>query len=158
MDAFSAYLLVRRFLGKPESRRRARHVGAIMEALAESLGHAVEDWRVLGLLSQLDWESAADNPEVRGKLAREQAELEGLDPALALSLEYCWQTDPPRGELPSHVYGLKIADALADAVDSDRQPLEDDPRLQTPLYKLGLDAAHVQRIIVAAERIEARDR
>jgi predicted hydrolase (HD superfamily) len=162
LDAFNAYLLVRRFLRQPESRRRARRVAALMEAMAEALpevdpkvdnGKVRDTWSVLGLLSQLDWESAADNPEARGRLAREQAELEGLDADLAKSLEVCWQTDFPQQDFPKHVHALRIADALADNI----QLSAADSRLQRPLYKLGLDAAHLQRIVWAVERTEGKE-
>jgi hypothetical protein len=86
MDRFFAYLLVRRHLKRPASRNQALAVEAIMEELAAHLGHPPEQWGIVGLFSQLDLEYAEHNPKARGRVAEEQARLEGLEPELAKSL------------------------------------------------------------------------
>jgi len=112
MDRFSAYLLVRRFLRRPESRNRALAVEVIMEELARGLGPlarpAPESWGVMGLLSQLDLEYGESNPEARGKASRDQALLEGLDQELAESLA---RTNAPGADLLANA--LLVADCLA---------------------------------------------
>jgi predicted hydrolase (HD superfamily) len=125
MDRFTAYLLVRRFLKRPDSRNRALATEAIMEELATTLGPAAgtaeaaglggpapESWGVLGLLSQLDLEYAEHNPDARGVTAREQAVLEGMDPALATMLA-SWSEPGPSA--PPVQQALLLADELAGA-------------------------------------------
>jgi len=116
MDRFTAYLLVRRFLKRPESRNRALATEAIMEELATTLGPAAspapESWGVLGLLSQLDLEYAEHNLDVRGATAREQAVLEGMDPALADVLASGYE--PAEGAVAIQ-QALLLADELAGA-------------------------------------------
>lgn len=87
MDRFSAYLLVRRHLRRPDSRNQALTVEAVMEQIASHLDQVPHRWGVLGLLSQLDLEYSEQNPGTRGVTARQQAELEGLDPSEAIHLE-----------------------------------------------------------------------
>ncbi len=98
MDRFSAFLLTRRHLKEPSSRNRAVIVESIMELLAQRLGYSPNTWSLLGLLSQLDLEYSRFNPICRGKTARQQAELEGLDPDLAQSLErWCMPESAAQG-------------------------------------------------------------
>lgn len=110
MDRFRAYLLVRQFLRRPESRGRARATEALMEALAERLDEPVELWATLGLLSLLDVEATEHNPDARGRMARSQAELEGLEPALAEALER-WVVAAPE-ELSRVDHALVLASHL----------------------------------------------
>lgn len=99
MDRFSAYLLVRRHIKRPENRNQALVAEAIMEELAARLGQSQADWGVMGLLSQLDLEYTAQNPAARGRTARQQAELEGLAPEETAPLEsWCRHLAPPSFE------------------------------------------------------------
>lgn len=59
-----------------------------MEAFALRAGFDPELWAVMGLLSAADSEYAAHNPKVRGKVASEQAALEGVDGELCAALRY----------------------------------------------------------------------
>lgn len=114
MDRFSAYLLIRRGLKRRSSRTQALATEAIMEELAAHAGQPPEHWGVMGLLCQLDHEYAEHNPRVRGKAARQQAELEGLDPAQAQSLER-WCQPAPADDRSQLEHALVLADALAAA-------------------------------------------
>ena len=114
MDRFSAFLLVRRGLKQRESRNLALATEAIMESLAARVGEPPEQWGVVGLLSQLDVEYSEHNPKARGRTARQQAELEGLDPELAQSLERWCQPDLPE-DRPQIEHALVLATALAEA-------------------------------------------
>jgi hypothetical protein len=99
MDRFSAYLLVRRHIKRPENRNQALVAEAIMEELAARLGQPQGVWGVMGLLSQLDLEYTAQNPAARGRTARQQAELEGLAPEKSAPLEgWCRHLAPPSFE------------------------------------------------------------
>jgi hypothetical protein len=113
MDRFSAYLLVRRHLKRPASRNQALAVEAIMEDLAVHLGQPSEQWGIVGLLSQLDLEYALHNPKARGRVAEEQAQLEGLDPELAQCLGR-W-ADPNAEKRTPLDHALVLAVWLADA-------------------------------------------
>jgi len=90
VDRVSAYLALRQLLRLPEHRHQARAAEAIMEALAQHLGQPPDDWAMMGLLLHLDVELAEHNPSARGRIARQQAEAEGLAPALAEALQRCW--------------------------------------------------------------------
>ncbi|MBW2731677.1 MAG: hypothetical protein JRH20_04745 [Deltaproteobacteria bacterium] len=59
-----------------------------METLAAYAGGDGELWAVMGLLSAVDSEYAAHNPQARGKVASQQAALEGLDSDLCAALRY----------------------------------------------------------------------
>jgi len=124
MDRFSAYLLVRRHLKRPESRNQALAVEAIMEDLGRRRGEPETQWGVLGLLSQLDLEYAEQNPERRGRTAREQSELEGLPAAQSGHLErWCRYLQPeadPTTELAPVEHALLAATELAGMVLSRR--------------------------------------
>ena len=92
MDRFSAYLLVKSHLRRPERRAGARVLASVVEGLARALGADQERWGVLALLSRLDDEYAEHNPDRRGITAAEQAELEGLDVA-GCALLATWRED-----------------------------------------------------------------
>jgi predicted hydrolase (HD superfamily) len=114
MDRFSAFLLVRRGLKQRESRNLALATEAIMESLAARVGEPPEQWGVVGLLSQLDVEYSEHNPRARGRTARQQAELEGLAPELAQSLER-WRQPGPTEDRTMLEHALVLAAALAEA-------------------------------------------
>lgn len=113
MDRFSAVLLLRRFLKRKESRRRAEIGETIMQRLSvrENERHKnvsdEESWAVLGLLSHLDLEYAESNRVAQGKTAREQALIEGLSPTLAVHLER-W-LDDDRDDLSRVEWALIVA-------------------------------------------------
>jgi predicted hydrolase (HD superfamily) len=118
MDRFSAYLLVRRHLKRSASRNQALAVEAIMEEIGRRRGEPAEQWGVLGLLSQLDLEYAEQNPQARGRTAREQAELEGLASPQGQHLErWCRHVRPDAdpGELATVEQALLLATVLAEA-------------------------------------------
>lgn len=180
MDRFSAYLLVRRHLKRPESRNQALAVEAIMEDLGrQGGGEPGTPWGVLGLLSQLDLEYAEQNPERRGRTAREQAELEGLPAALSRHLEqWCRHLRPeadPTAALAPVEHALLAATELAamvlarresdDALLSMAQELElsrgrGDRRgdeLDRALEALGLTAEDAARLALDALRRVEQD-
>lgn len=114
MDRFSAYLLVRRHLKRPQSRNQALAAEALMEEFARELGQPQDRWGVLGMLGQLDLEYAEQNPEVRGRTAREQAEMEGIAPHEAEHLErWCGHLRPPRQDAASELADVEHALGLA---------------------------------------------
>lgn len=79
MDRVSAYLLVKTHLRRPESRRRARRLEAMVEAIAERVPQAeAERWAAFALLACIDHDYAEHNPDARGATAAEQAALEGV--------------------------------------------------------------------------------
>lgn len=81
----------------------------IMEGFARCFDADGELWATLGLLSVLDLEYVDQNPLIRGRVASEKAELEGLDPRLCEVLER-W----PRGPEPeAHADTARLQDALA---------------------------------------------
>jgi hypothetical protein len=124
VDRFSAFLLLRRFLRRPPCRELALAIEGIMEELAEHCRPAeTATWGVLGLLSQLDLEYSLHNRKAQGATARAQAELEGLDPALARSLEV-FRAPRPDGA-PAHEDALVLAEVLGRAaLGQDDEALE----------------------------------
>jgi hypothetical protein len=128
VDRFSAYLLVRRFLRRPDSRNQALAVEAIMQELAEHVREAGELWGLLGLLSQLDLEYAERNPRARGVTARQQAELEGLAPEHAICLErWCAPAAPaqPGPPVEDALVVASLLGALALGASSELPDLEE---------------------------------
>jgi hypothetical protein len=115
IDRFSAYLLIRRFLKRPDSRNQALAVEAIMEELAGRRGQSRSDWGIVGMLSQLDLEYTEQNPHARGRTARQQAETEGLTPEEAAPLErWCasWINPQEEGLLSRDEEPAPLEDAL----------------------------------------------
>lgn len=152
MDRVSAYLLLRRFLKRPASRNLALAVESIMEELASAVGQGEpETWSVMGLLSQLDLEYAEHNPEGRGVAAREQAELEGLDPMLARSLER-W---PEPGGAAGAGGSLRplVEDALAVAVALAGAALEGAGSSLPPDVERRMRRAEGERFMEGLERL-----
>jgi hypothetical protein len=132
MDRFSAYLLLRRFLRRPSSRELALAIEGIMEELAD---HCAPDqsteWGILGLLSQLDLEYSARNARVRGATARAQAELEGLAPALARSLE-SFRGPASSSDARPVEDALVLAEVLGRAALGFEEDALEDPDEETP--------------------------
>jgi len=176
-------LLVRRHLKRPASRNQALAVEAIMEELAGHLKRVVEQshrapsaplpsgapplpaqWGVLGLLSQLDLEYAEQNARMRGKAARQQAELEGLPAEEAVHLErWCGSEPLDRVEL-----ALALATILAELATEAAPSAHDlglmrergderGQRLDQALEQLGLEARQAAEMATTALHRIAQD-
>jgi uncharacterized protein len=79
--------LLQRHLKRPELIRRAQAVSRIMGKAAAALEEDEPLWKLCGLLSEIDAELAADNPEQRG-LAAEQILLgEGINGVIASAIK-----------------------------------------------------------------------
>jgi predicted hydrolase (HD superfamily) len=161
MDRFAAYLLLKRLLRDAAHRRRARIVASAMERLAARLGHPEEEWAAMGLLMHLDIALTAQNPEARGRVARELAEVEGLSPRLGETLErWAAAVDDPR---PLE-HALRLCDRLAEHAEVSDLPKEIEllrqrgdaagDRLDAALEELGLSAEEASELFGEAVRSE----
>ena len=169
MDRLAAFLLLKRTVRAPAIRRRARVAECLMERLARAVGQPPDDWAMMGLLLFLDAEYAAHNDELdRGRVAREQAELDGLAPSLGASLERCWQ---PLAEPSALEHALRLADwATASSPDSDEATVSRllgssippggsaaSERVEESLAQLGLSCEQLRQILrEAVDAAEAR--
>jgi hypothetical protein len=114
MDRVSAYLLVKTHLRRPESRRRARRLEAIVEAISSTVASGdVERWGAFALLACIDDEYAEHNPEARGVTAAEQAALEGVD-ATGCAVLRGWREGALRASLGVEARVLAAALKVAD--------------------------------------------
>lgn len=85
-----------------------------MDSLAAHCSADPERWAPLGLLAHLDDEYAEHNPSVRGATAADEAELEGLHPALCAVLRD-WR-EPARWSAFADAPTLPAALAFSDAI------------------------------------------
>jgi predicted hydrolase (HD superfamily) len=161
MDRFSAYLLLKRLLRDPAHRRRARIVAGTMERIAARLAQPEEAWGVMGLLAHLDVAFTAQNPEARGRVARELAEVEGLGPEVGATLER-WAAEVANPTPLEHA--LRLCDRLVDhaeladpAAELELLRQQGDTlgaRLDEALTALGLSAASACALLEEAVRAE----
>ena len=138
-----------------------------MEQMAKNLSKDAEQWEVMGLLSQLDLEAAENNPKNLGKIARQQAELEGLSPTLGKHLEN-WR-HPVDKEPTALEDALYLASTLSESTLEDRGQIlaeaEDsiiesvfiNQRQKKAIERLGLQIEQVKDLALSALENVAQD-
>lgn len=110
MNRGEALELLKQHIKNPKLINHCIAVGEIMKALARKLGEDEEEWMVLGILHDIDYEKTKETPEKHGLLAREI--LEGkVDEEIIKAIE---RHNPMTGNVPETL--MEKALVSADAV------------------------------------------
>mgnify|MGYP001598823358 CR=1 FL=1 len=63
LDKSQALTLLKTHIQNENLRRHCLSVGIVMKALAEKLGGDPQEWEILGIIHDSDWEETKDNPD-----------------------------------------------------------------------------------------------